>query len=166
MKKFLIILVSLFIISSLLAAWWMARTWKKINFKLSVKNIDFGGITIQDIAAIALLGQTKDRKITLGADITNDNNFSIPFRILKAKLLYEGTLIGETSEELAKQKFEVPANQTLSISDTVNVILSKDSVKLLTQGVSKQQPVIDYVIKIKLLKIPFPFTIRKNFVWE
>lgn len=168
MKKFLIIFFVLLAISTIFALWWTKRAWSKITFNLRVENIDLGGITIQDIAAMLLTGQVQNKvTITLNADIKNDNSFSIPFSIKKIKLLYQDSLIAETSETLATQKFEVPQKSSLSVKDNLNVILSDASIKLLKEKVMlKQEPVIDYYIKIKVLKIPFPLTFKRNFIWK
>lgn len=169
MKKFLIIFFILLAISVVFALWWTKRAWSKITFNLKAENIDLGGISIEDIAAILLTGQTQNRKviISLNADIKNDNSFSIPFSVKKIKLFYQGSLIAETSDALAIQKFEVQQKSSLSVKDNLNVILNTASIKLLKEKLLlKQQPVIDYYVKIKILKIPFPLSFRKNFIWK
>ncbi|KKQ35810.1 MAG: hypothetical protein US53_C0070G0009 [Candidatus Woesebacteria bacterium GW2011_GWA1_37_7] len=169
MKKFLVVFFILLAISIIFALWWVKRAWSKVTINLKVENIDLGGITIEDIAAILLTGQTQSAKviITLNADIKNDNSFSIPFSIKKIKLFYQGSLIAETSETLAIQKFEVQQKSSLSVKDNLNVLLNTTSIKLLKEKVLlKQQPVIDYYVKIKILKIPFALSFKKNFIWK
>lgn len=161
MKIVLWSLFILFLAAIALVAWRSKKIWDKIAFNIYLQSVDLAGLGLSDIPTI-LQGGEKNIMIMLGADIKNENNFSIPFSRLKVELFYEGNLIAESAEVSGV----VPANGTLSISAPAKIILNLASTKLLTEGLLKNKPTLEYSVGLNIFGIPIPFDIKNNFVWE
>lgn len=131
----------------------------KITFKSAFKGVDLGGATLASLLA----GNVSNVKVTLSATITNANGFSIPFNNLKSSLFFEGTLVADTTGALAQQRFTVPANGTLEVTDTVNVYINSASIKLLSQGVQNTHPEVAYTVSLSIYSIPVNFDGKFNY---
>lgn len=130
------------------------RVWNKIVFKFAFKGLD---LTTIDIQTLISSGQTNAR-LLLGVNIKNDNNFSIPFDKMKVWLNYEGTLVAESSGILYAQSFNVPAGGSIDVTDYVNVYVNQASAKLVKLTVSKQNPKVEYTVKISIFGLRLTYT--------
>jgi len=143
--------------------------FEKLTFKnFSFANLDLHGASIQDIAKALLAGEEKPIDVTLAMEILNENNFSIPFCYLNARLYYRGTLMATTSETLEQTCYSVPANGVLPISDRIKIILNKAGGLLLLDKFAGKKPRIDYEIELSAANVPswmIP-TIKNSFAWE
>lgn len=167
MKKGLQILIWIVVIIAVIAVFaffWGKGVWNKISFSVPrPEGLDLQGLTLADLANIALTGQTKTVTATLSMDIKNDNNFSIPFSNIRVRMIYNDVVIAETSDMLAQNKV-VPANSVLTVSDKVNIILNNAGGNLLIEKIKGGHPRIDYVISVRVFGIPLP-SIKNSFVW-
>lgn len=164
MKKFWIavaIIVPLGFIIGLMV--WGNNIWKKIKFGIPyIKKIDLKGRTPSDLInafkSLAGIGQYDLDIITLGFDIKNDSNTSIPISDIEIQLFYEGVEVGATSPNL-KQKRTITKGGTAHIEDTPHIILNEQSGRLLTHIFTKQKPEIEFKVKLKMYGIPIPLPI-------
>lgn len=163
-----IILIIVIILAVLLAIgfFWGKSAWDKVNFSVpTLQALDLQGLTIQDLESIVLTGSAKEVKAGLSMSIKNDNNFAIPFGKLKAKLYYSGVLIAETSPALASQVFTVLPNSSLSVSDTVTIVINGAAAKqMVIEKAKGGHPKIDYTVKVSVFGIPLP-SIKSDFSW-
>jgi len=130
LKIFLWILLVLAVLAAI-AFFWAKNAIDKIAFSAPVlTGLDLKGITLNDLAKIALEGTQKEVQATLAMGISNSNNFSIPFGNLGFTMYYNGTIIAQTSPSLYNKKFVLPANGSVAISDTINIVLNTEGAKL------------------------------------
>lgn len=127
------------------------KIWDRIKFGFSFKGVDLGSIDLSNIGTSA-----SNIKFTVGAKITNDNNFSIPFRNLKTWLYYNNTLIGQTSGDLASQSFTAPAHGNVEIVDTVDAYFNSAAVDL-AKNIANH-PSINYTLRMTIFGIPFSYS--------
>lgn len=143
--------------------------FEKLTFQnFSFADLDLHGLSLQDIAKALLAGDEKPIDVTLAMEIKNENNFSIPFCYLNARLFYRGTLIATTSEKLALTCYGVPANGVLTVSDRIKIILNKAGGLLILDKFAGKKPKIDYEVELSAANIPSLLipTIKNNFAWE
>lgn len=166
MKTWVIIVIVILVLIAAAAILGM-RIWKKINFKPYFKSVDLSSVSLNDIPNLLIQGTSKEIKAVVGADITNENNFSIPFSNLKIKLLYNGNTIAETSEELKNTSFVLPSKKDggmLPISDAINIIFDTSSLQILKTKLTGGKPIINYSVGMNISGIPIP-TIENTFTW-
>lgn len=122
--------------------------WDRIKFDFDK---GFKGIDLSQFSAIDILSASGTKvNPVLAMTITNENNFKIPIKDLKATFYHNNTLIGDTTSDLASKQFEVPANGELTLTDPVNIYLNKSGLDILKQKVSKQKVTFDYTVKLKI----------------
>lgn len=158
MKAWKIVLIVIAVLGALAAAafFWGKSVWDKIGFGIPrLTGLNFNGLTLTDLANIALTGQQKEATANVAMDVVNQNNFSIPFSSLRVKLFYNGQAIAETSDLLA-QKQSVPANGTLTVNDTVKIYLNDAGVQFLLDKLKDGKATLDYKIMVKVFGIPLP----------
>ncbi len=162
----IVVLIGALIAAILYAFYWGKTAWDKITFsKPRLQAIDLQGLSLKDIESIGLQGTQKEVKVGLAMDIQNDNGFAIPFSSLKAKLYYDGTLIAETSEALAGRDYTLLPKSTLSVSDTISILLNGAAArKMIIQKATGGHPKIEYTIKISIFGIPLR-TIKSDISW-
>lgn len=164
MKIFLWILVILAAIA-VISFFWAKSVFDKVNFSApKLHSLYLQGLTLNDLLKIALEGSQKEVKVSLGMDISNANNFSIPFSNMNVKMYYAGSIIAETSPALQNQKFILPANGSLSVTDNISIVLNAEGVKMLIEKIKGGQPKINYKIGLKVFGIPLP-SIQNSFTW-
>lgn len=152
--KIVLWIVIILAVVAVITFFWGKSAWDKIDFgKPRLEGLDLQGLTLNDLANIALAGQSKTVTATIVMDIKNDNGFSIPFSSIKAQLSYKGTVIAETTDN---SSHTVPANGILSLSDNVNIILNNAGGALLIEKLKGNHPQIDYTIILKVFGIPIP----------
>lgn len=162
--KIVLLILAIVVVVGAFAFSWGKSSWEKIAFSQpKLQGLDLHGLTLQDFTNIAFTGQTKTVTATLGMVISNQNNFAIPFSRMKVTILYNDTLIAETSQALSNNK-TVPANGTLALSDNINIILNNAGGNLVVAKLSGKNPVVDYVINVSVFGIPLP-SIKNSFVW-
>lgn len=163
LKIFLWIIVILAVLAAF-AFFFGKNYWDKISFsKPQIHGLDLQGLTLGDFVNAAFTGTERTINATLGIDIKNDNSFSIPFGNMKIKLLYNNVVVAQTSDAFANQKFTVPANGTLTVSDTINVLLNNAGA-FLVEKIKGKHPQMDYVINLRVSGIPLP-SIKNSFTW-
>lgn len=128
--------------------------YNRIKFEFGFRGADLSGLDIQSV----LLGGQTEATVKMSAKVINKNNFAISFSDLRAWLYFEGTMIAQTSDELAKNKVTVQPNSAAEITDDVRIFLNQQSVKLLKQAALGQSPKIDYTVKMKVWGIPVSFS--------
>lgn len=154
-KIFWVVVVVLSAIGAI-AFFWGKGVWDKITFDIPrLVGLNFNGLTAADIAAIAVAGGTKEVTATVQMDVSNQNNFPIPFSNLKVVLKYNGDTIAQTSNLLAAGQ-KVPANGTLSVQDTVSVILSGAGGQMLLEKLKGNKVTIEYSVQVRIFGIPLP----------
>lgn len=152
----------------IIGIWYGKKIFKKITFQnFRITGVNFHGLTLQDIPKILQSGTSKNITVTLGLDIKNENNISIPFCYLKIKLLYNGQEIARTSDTLAKTCYEIPANGILPVSDTVNITLNQVGAAMAIEKLTGKKVKLDYEVELSAVHIPSMIipTIRGNFEW-
>lgn len=145
--------------------WYGKKIWNKLAFQdFSITGVNFHGLTLKDIPDIIKSGTSKNITITIGINIKNDNNFSIPFCYLNIKLLYKGVEIARTSDTLANTCYSIPANGVLPISDTINIVLNNAGINMAVEKLTGGKAKIDYEVELNVLHVPSLFipTIRGN----
>lgn len=158
----LAILAVLALIIYFLVVPWATKVWDRITFSVPrLQGLDMKGLTLADIANIAFSGEEREVDAQLGMDIKNENNFSIPFSKVRAKLFYEGQLIAETTDNASHL---VPANGVLPLSNLVKIRLNDAGGRIVIDKLQGKTPVIDYVIDANVYGIPLP-SIKNNFTW-
>lgn len=161
LKIFIWILVIIAVLGAITFTWGKSA-WNKIKFSApTLQGLDLQGLTLADLANIALAGQEKTVTATVQMNIQNDNSFSIPFSSIRAQLLYNDTVIAKTSDD---SSHIVPANGNLPLSDPVNIILNNAGGNLLIEKIKGGKPKINYVINLKVFGIPVP-SIKSSFTW-
>lgn len=126
------------------------------------QGLDLKGLTLGDLANIALAGEQKTVTVTVGMNITNNNSFAIPFSNVKAQLYYKGVLIGETNDP---DSHTIPASGSAQFTDTVNIILNNAGGNLLIEKLKGGKPQLDYVIGLRVFGIPIP-SVKDTLIWE
>lgn len=163
-----IILIIIIVLAVLLTIgfFWGKSAWDKVNFSVpQLQGLDLQGLNLQDIETIVFTGSSKEVKVGLSMSIKNDNNFSIPFGKLKTQLYYNGVMIAETSPILASQVFTVLPNSSLSVTDTVTIVINGAAAKQMVLEKAKGgHPKIDYTVKVSVFDIPLP-SIKSDFSW-
>lgn len=149
MRTFLVLIVIALVL--VIVYFWAMKIWDNIKFDFSFKGIDLGNIDLSNIGTSA-----SNIKLTVGAKITNDNGFSIPFRNLKTWLYYENTLIGQTSGDLASKSFNVLAHGNIEITDTVDAYLNSSAINLAKNLAN--HPSINYTLRMTIFWIPFSYS--------
>lgn len=149
---------------------WASNTWDKITFTPYFVSADFKGLTLQDAQDILLSGKQKTINAVFGMEVKNDSNTAISFSGLKAKLYYNGTLLGQTSDIIAGKKYTAEAHNVdnpLQVTDSVTVTLSQATAQLLIDKILGKKPKIDYEIQLTIFGIPYFqwFPIKNNFEW-
>ena len=141
----------------------LKKAWEKVSFNVYFKSADLSQINLTSLAtALASGGQVVN--VVIGADVKNDNNYSLVFSGLKVMLSYNGVTIAHTSGDLANKRFVVPANTTLQVQDNATVILNAAGISLLSDKISAKSPVIDHSVSIKVYGIRLPL-IKGQFAW-
>lgn len=167
MKWWKIVLLVLGILAVLAAAafFWGKSVFNKISFgKPKLQGLDLKGITLAELASAAFAGQAKTVTVTLGMDITNAGGLSIPFRIYKIKLLHNDETVGESSDALSAQRYTLPKNGYVSISDTLNVFINDAGGQLLIEKIKGGHPEMQYQILFSIFGIPVPYK-GDSFTW-
>ena len=150
------LVVVIFAVLAAIAFFWGKSVWDKIAFgKPRLTGLNLSGLTLDDLANIAFTGLQKEVTADIAMDVVNQNNFSIPFSSLRVKLFYNGEAIAETSDLLAQKK-SVPANGTLSVSDTIKIILSDVGAQLAIDKIKNGKAMLEYKIMVKIFGIPLP----------
>lgn len=153
-------IIAIIILVIILLYIWFRMIYDRITFEFGFRGADVSNL---DINALLLGGQT-DATIKMSAKAVNKNNFDITFSDLRAWLTYEGLVIAQTSEELAKQKITVPKNSAAEVVDNVKILLNRSAVKLLKEVVLKKSPKVQYTVKLKIFGIPVSW--NDYFIWE
>lgn len=162
--KIILWILIILVLAGTFLFYWGKTAFEKILFSNPrLTGLNLQGITINDLANIALTGQSKTVNVSLEMDVVNNNNFSIPFSKMKVKLLYNNILIAETSP-LLQVKRVVPANSSVTISDIININLNNASGQMLIEKLKKRPVTIDYIINVSVFGIPLP-SIKNNFSW-
>ena len=129
---------------------YFTRIWDNITFSKPVpERLDLQGVTLADLQNILTSGQSKTITLALGMDITNKNNFAIPFSA-KIKSYYQGALLAETDTVSGT----VPANGVYHVSAPVSIVLSGAQIQILIAKIQGQKVDIDYTIELSLFGIP------------
>lgn len=150
--KIVVWIVVILVVLGIIAFTWGKSAWDKIDFgKPRLEGLDLQGLSLNDLANIALAGQSKTVTATVVMDIKNDNGFSIPFSSIKAQLSSKGVVIAQTTDTSAHT---VPANGILSLSDNVDIILNNAGGALLIEKLKGNHPQIDYEVDLKVFGIP------------
>lgn len=146
-----------------LAGYFVAKSViDNVDFSAPIpQGLDLKGITLSDLANIALAGGEKTVTVTVGMTITNNNSFAIPFSNVKAQLYYKGVLIGETNDP---DSHKIPANGSVQLTDTVNIILNNAGGNLLIEKIKGGKPQLDYVIGLRVFGIPIP-SVKDTLIW-
>ena len=163
---FLLIVAVIAIIGFILWKVWLERKftqiWDNIIFsKPYPEGLDLQGLTLVDLQNIVATGQPKTITLSLGMDIENRNNFSIPFST-KIRSSYLGTPIAETN----KISGTVPANGNFHVSAPITITLSGAQVQILIEKLQGKKVPIDYSIDLSLFGIPlnrFGYTITDKY---
>lgn len=151
MRTFLIIAAVVLII--VLAYLYVRKLWEKVHFVFSFKGVDIGTIDLSNLNSLT----QNNAKLKVGLKVMNDNNFSIPFRNVRAWMYYNNTLIAQTTPELASRTFEVPANGVIEVEDSVNAYINSSSLNLIKEILGKTNPEINYKVKVNVFGIPFSY---------
>lgn len=162
----LFIIAALAVIGFILWKVWLEKKftqiWDNITFSKPVpESLDLQGVTLADLQNIALTGQPKTITLSLGMDIENKNNFSIPFTA-KIKSSYQGTTLAETDTISGT----VPANGTHHVSAPISITLSGAQIQILIEKLRGNKVPIDYAIDLSLYGIPlswFGYTITDKY---
>lgn len=141
-----------------LAVIWVMIIWNRVIFSLSFKGIDLSAF---DINSLLGSGQT-EAKLLLNVNIQNKNGFAIPFKEMKAWLYYDNTLIAETSGYLYAQSFNIAGNGHVDVSDYVNVHVNSASANLVKSAVLKQNPSVNYTVKVSVFRVPLTYSASFN----
>lgn len=171
MKNFLIALAIILPLGFLIGLFlWAKNIWNKIKITPYFVSADFKGLNLKDVQDILVSGDEKTIDAVLGMEIKNDSGTDITFSGLKAKLYYNGTLLSETSSQLANQKFIAKAHNIdapLQVTDAITVRLNQTGAQLLVEKLSGSKPKIDYTIELSIYNIPILkwFPIKNNFTW-
>ena len=163
---FVIILIILIVIGIFQYYKWKG-IWEKIHFSKPIPTaLNLQGLTLADILSAAFTGTQKDITATLAMSITNDSDTDITFNNMKVKLLYNGSLISETSETLANTNFVLKAHDTLQVSDTINIRLNTAG-DFLKEKVLGGHPSVDYTVDLSVYGIPVGkiYPIEGSFTW-
>ena len=160
--KILVWIIAIIAVLAIAVFIWGKNAFDKITFSTPrIQSLNLQGLTLLDLANIALVGKSKTVTAVVEMDIKNDNNFAIPFSSIRAELFYKGTLIAETTDD---SSHTVPANGHITLSDPVNIILNTAGGNLLIEKIKGGHPQIDYVINLKVFGIPVP-SIKESFTW-
>lgn len=155
------ILAVLAIIGYFLVIPWAKKAWDNITFSKPVpESLNLQGINTSDFQNIVASGGSKDIFLTLGMDIENKNNFSIPFSA-KINSFYNGVPISET-----KISDTIPANGTLHVSAPVTITLSRAQIQMLAEKLQGKKVPVDYTIDLSVYGIPlnrFGYTIKDKY---
>lgn len=130
------------------------RIWNRIVFTFSFRGVDLSQFSFESLTSF---GSTSANLI-LSLNIRNNNSFSIPVKDMKVVMYYNGTVVAETSNELAEKKFEIPANGSKDITDKVNVHLNSASIRLLKEAIAKKSPKVNYTVKVKVFGIGLTYS--------
>lgn len=166
MKSWQIVLIVVLIFGIAFATFffWGKSVWDKITFgKPRLLGLNLNGITLTELANLAVSGTPKEVTATIAMDVKNDNNFSIPFSSLKVKLFYKGAEIAATSDLLSATN-QVPANGTFTGTDTVKIILNGAGIDMLIDKLTAKQITLDYKIMVKVFGIPLPKSLQTQSV--
>lgn len=160
----------LLVISIPLAIWYAKSLFDKIKITAYFISADFKGLNLKDIQDILASGQEKEIDAVLGLQVVNESNTPITFSGLKAKLYYVGTLIAQTGDVIANQKYTATANNVnapLQVAVPVTVKLNQAGARLLLAKLTGQNPSVDYEIELSLMGIPVLrwFPIKDKFKW-
>lgn len=148
-------IIAIILVILILAGVWI---WSKIVFTLGFKGIDLSSF---DINSLLGTGQTES-KLLLNVNIKNGSPVSIPFNKMQASLYYDNTLIAESSGNLYAQSFNLPAYGSKDISDYVNVHINPASIDLIKSAVLKQNPNVNYTVKVNVFGIPLTYSSSFN----
>lgn len=163
--KILLWIVVIIAVLAIIGFIWAKNAFDKISFSVPrLQGLDMQGLTLNDLAKIALEGGQKELKVSLAMDAKNENNFSIPFGNMLVKMYYGSTLIASTSPSLENKKFVLPAKGSVTVSDTINIILNTAGAKLLIEKLKGGHPQINYSIGLRVFGIPIP-SIKNSFAW-
>lgn len=158
----LVILAALALLIYFLVVPWAKKIWDRITFSVPrLQGLDLKGLTLADITSIAFSGEEKQVDAQLGMDIKNENNFSIPFSNIKAKLFYDNELIAETTDDASHT---VPANGIFPLSNLVNIHLNGAGGRMLIDKLQGKTPMIDYEVSANVFGVPIK-NIKNNFTW-
>lgn len=163
-KIFLWIAIALVVLIGF-ASYWGKGVWDKITFSKPVpKSLSLNGLTLADLADIALTGKSKTVDVTVGMNIKNDNSFPIPFTLI-VELSYKGTDIFQTD----KISGTIPANSTYPVLAPAKITLSKAGAGFVSEKIRGGHPKIDYVLDLSLFGIHIPSSIvpslTDSFIW-
>lgn len=168
MKKWLkivLIILAVLAVLALIGFIWVKSIFNKISFsKPKLQSLDLQGLTLTDFLNAAFAGQSRTVTVTLGIDIINNSGLSIPFSIYSIKLLHNDVVIGESSTALSAQRFTLPANNYVSISDTITVSLNDAGGQLLIEKLKGGRPILEYKILFSVFGIPVPYK-GDSFTW-
>lgn len=154
MKKFIIIIAILLLISVPLGLWYGKKSYDKITFTKPSLN--------QDIQAILQTNVSDDTiSVPLPFNINNENNFPVEFSSINAQLLYSGELIGESNDA---GWHTIPKNGTLPYAPVVNITINDAVKSLLAQKIKGVHPSLDYVINLKVFGVPIP-SVKGTLTW-
>lgn len=150
--KIIVWIVVILAVLGIIAFFLGKNAWDKLTFgKPTLQGLDLQGLSLNDLANIALAGQSKTVTATVIMDIKNDNSFAIPFSSIKASFSYKGTVIAETTDN---SSHTVPANGILSLPNNINIILNNAGGALLIEKLKGNHPQIDYEVDLKVFGIP------------
>lgn len=148
----LIILVA----AGIAGVFWAKSVWDKITFGMPrLIALNLNGLTAADLQTMLVSGGSREVIATIGMDVTNKNNFSIPFSSLKVKLIYNGQVIAESSDML-KGNNKVPENGVLSVVDDVKITLNTSGLQMLIDKAVKGKTSVDLKTSVKVFGIPLP----------
>lgn len=154
----IVAIIAVFAIAGFL---WAKNAIGKISFsKPNPQGLNLSGITMANIA-----NNQSNITATIGLDIQNDNSFSIPISNLKVRLLYKGSVIAQTSDDLLNPMV-VPANGTLSLSDIITINVNNSSTFLI-EKIKGNSVSLDYIVDVSIWNIPISklFPIKNTITW-
>lgn len=146
----LVIIVVLAVIGYLMAK----SVLDNVTFSKPIpQGLDLKGLTLGDLVNVALANEQKTVSVTIGMNVTNSNSFAIPFSNVKVGLYYKGVLIAETNDP---DSHTIPANGSLALTYTVNIILNDAGGQLLIEKIKGGNPQLDYKIGLRVFGMPVP----------
>lgn len=163
--KIVLIVLLIIVVLAVIAFFWAKSIWDKISFgKPRIRGLDLQGLSLADLVNIAFAGASKTITANIELDIKNDSGTSIPFRIYKIRLVSNGTVISETSEQIVQKKFSLPARGSVTIADTITFNINDVVGNILIEKAKGNSVQLEYQIVFSLFGIPVPYH-GDTFTW-
>lgn len=127
----------------------------------AIDKITFSPPKFEGVDLLSIVNTTGFSQINLSTVISNTNNFNIPVNGLYLELLYQGNIIGKSTDP--SERFIIPSNGEIKVTQNITLSLA-NSIGIAAKLVARQPIEFTYRVEATLFNV-FPLNYTDTFTY-